>query len=205
MDELDACLAAGATVRLAVDGTLERARPWDPLTPMAILPGAFNPVHRGHWGLSQQATEILKLPVGFEISVVNVDKPELPPVEVRRRLGQFAGRAQVWLTHAPRFVDKAELFPGAVFVIGADTALRIASARYYDGQPERMLAALDRLSELGCRFLVACRSDPAGRCQRLADVPVPAAYRELFSEVPPERFYLDVSSTELRAKEPRTK
>ena len=74
----------------------------------------------------------------FELSVANVDKPALAPEEVRRRLAQFAWRAAVWLTRAPTYTEKAELFPGCVFVVGADTAARIVQPRFYQDSEEQM-------------------------------------------------------------------
>src|SRR5437868_7171605 len=111
----------GDALFIASDGRIETSYRWDRARPTAILPGAFNPVHPGHWGLADAAAEWLGLPVAFELSIANVDKSPLDPDEIERRRSQFAGRAPLWLTHAPQFVQKAELFPGAIFVVGADT------------------------------------------------------------------------------------
>ena len=70
--------------------------------------------------------------------MVNADKPPLADEEVRRRLTQFVWRAPVWLTRAPTYTEKAELFPDCVFVIGADTATRIVQPRFYGDSEERM-------------------------------------------------------------------
>jgi hypothetical protein len=177
-----------------------RGHRWDPQHPTALLPGAFNPIHDGHRGLAAVAADMLVLPVAYELSVANVDKPTLATGEVQRRLTQFTNHAAVWVTHAPRFVQKAALFPGAVFVVGADTALRIVDPRYHADDPGALHAALALVQDRACRFLVACRVDAAGRCVELADVPVPPAFRTLFDAIPAERFRLDVCSTQMRAR-----
>ncbi len=172
-------------------------RPAD-AAPAVVLPGSFNPIHQGHWELARVAARTFGQPVAFELSVVNVDKPSLTPAEIRRRLQQFAWRAPVLLTHAPRFADKAELFPGARFVVGADTALRIVSHRYYDNDEARMHSTLERLRGLACQFLVACRVDANGVCVQCGDLPIPSLYRDLFQDISPQEFRSDLSSTQLR-------
>jgi hypothetical protein len=165
-----------------------------------LLPGSFHPVHDGHWGLAQAAASMLGTAVTFELSIVNVDKPELAVNEVERRVAPFAGRADVWITRAPRFLDKAAFFPGATFVVGADTALRLIEPRYYGNDPSQMLAVLDLLRSQGCRFLVAGRLDAAGTFVRVQDLPIPGEFRALFTAISDQAFRWDVSSTALRAR-----
>ncbi len=171
--------------------------------PALVLPGSFNPLHAGHWQLGAAAGRLLGATAVYELSVANVDKPDLTLDEVHRRVGQFAGRADVWVTRAPRFTDKAELFPATTFAVGADTALRLVEPRYYHGDSARMLSALALLEDRGCCFLVAPRVDAAGKLLTLADVQVPHAYRALFTAVAPEVFRSDISSTALRGQPPR--
>ncbi len=186
----------GELVAVCVE-TDGRCNPQAP-PPHLLLPGAFNPVHEGHWGMAAAATRLTGLAAVFELSVVNVDKAPLSPEEIRGRLSAFTWRTPVWLTRAPTFVEKAALFPGVAFIIGADTAVRVVAPRYYGGQEELMRRALDQMRGWGCRFLVAGRVDAAARFVRLGDLDIPPAYRDLFVEIPEEDFRLDVSSTHLR-------
>jgi hypothetical protein len=187
------------TVCVSVDGRLQAGGP----PPAVLLPGAFNPIHEGHRGMRAAAARLAGGAAAYELSVANVDKPDLTAEEVRRRLAQFTWQAPVCLTRAPTFAEKAALFPGAAFAVGADTAARIVSPRYYHDSEERMTEALASIRRQGCRFLVAGRADREGRFLTLADIPIPAAHRDLFGAIPEDQFRLDLSSTQLREQRPQ--
>ena len=199
MDKIDQLLA-GEFDRITVqpDGQVVLSAPPPPL----LFPGSFNPLHEGHVLLARVAEELRQQPLTFEISVTNVDKPPLARETVRHRLTQFAWKWPVELTRAPTFVQKARLFPGTTFVIGADTAERLFAPRYYGDDEVQMHAALEEIANSGSRFLVAVRVDAAGRVCALSDIPVPRRYVDLFTEIPEHRFRLDTSSSEIRARRP---
>ncbi len=191
-----AALLAGRTAVVCreSDGRLRA----DGARPGLLLSGSFNPLHEGHCRLAAVAARLVDRPAAFEMTVVNADKPPLADEEVRRRLEQFTWRAPLWLTRAPTFTEKARLFPGAVFVVGADTAERIVEPRFYQDSEERLAAALKTFRDLGCRFLVAGRVDAAGVFRGLDDLAIAPAWRDLFAAVPADLFRADVSSTQLR-------
>jgi hypothetical protein len=179
-----------------LDGRLRAEGP----KPAFLLPGSFNPLHEGHAGLLRIARQQVGGAGAFEMTVVNADKPPLAEEEVRRRLAQLSWRAPLWLTRCPTFVEKARLFPGTMFVVGADTATRIVDPRFYQDSPERLAAAMAELGSAGCRFLVAGRRSAAGQFLGLEDLNIPATFADLFRGIPASAFRLDISSTQLRGQ-----
>jgi hypothetical protein len=164
-----------------------------------MLSGSYNPLHVGHEQLIQAASVVLKMPVVCEIPIVNADKPPLGYAELVRRVAQFQGRYTLVLSRAPRFVDKARLYPGCTFVLGYDTAIRVLDPRFYEGL-DGMREALGYIRDRGCRFLVAGRVQD-GVFKTIADLVVPEAFKGLFLELPEQMFRSDLSSTAIRAQQ----
>lgn len=189
-------LLAGEIESLCVepDGRLHA----DGAMPAFLLPGSFNPLHMGHRGLFETAGRRVGGAGAYELSVVNVEKPALGEAEVRERLRAFAWHRPVWLTRAPTFAEKARLFPGVVFVVGADTALRIVQPRFYGGSAEAMRAALASIAAAGCRFLVAGRVDERGTFIDRERAELGEEFAGLFEWLTEGEFRHDVSSTALR-------
>lgn len=165
-----------------------------------LYPGSFNPPHRAHRRVAALAAEKTGAPVAFELSVRNVDKPSLDALEISRRvtaLQKEAPNVPIWATNAPRFVEKAALFPGSTFALGTDSVVRLGDAKYENGSTSRRDAVLERLTELGARFLVFTRKLD-GAVVEPESLPLPEKLRALCDFVPPEEFLDDVSSTALR-------
>lgn len=185
-------------------GSLPRTRLAGPpadAAPEAIFPGSFDPLHDGHRAMQRIASRLTGLPVAYELSLSNVDKPSLDHAEIARRAAGLAGE-RAWLTAAPTFVDKLAIFPGAVFVMGADTFVRLWNPRYYGDCPDRAAEAVARIGRGAARLVVFGRVrdgvflDPAG-------LAAPEALRAIATFVPEAEFRADVSSTALRrAAEP---
>ena len=165
-----------------------------PCVPECLLPGSFNPIHEGHRRMRAVAAARLGTPAACELAIVNPDKPPLSPEDAAARLARFSGSEVMWLTRAPTFTDKAQVFPGATFAVGVDTIVRIADPRYYGG-PEGLAAALSILG--ACRFLVFGRRTGA-RFETLDTVALPEPLLALCDGVVETEFRADLSSTEIR-------
>ena len=170
----------------------------------AVFPGAFNPPHAGHLRMAAVAEARLKQPLVWELSMANVDKPPLDFISLRTRIQalRFEDHDRlIALTGAATFREKAALFSGATFVVGADTMLRIAEPRYYGGNSQLRDEAIAEIAQQDCRFLVFGR-EVDRQFMTLGDLKLPVELRNLCEEVPAAEFREDVSSTVLRKGPP---
>ena len=175
------------------DGTVCTNKP----TNIAVLPGSFNPLHKGHLELAQIASKILGVDLIFEISITNVDKPFLSKTEIIQRIEQFRGIGDVFLTKSSTFLEKANINPGATFVIGSDTATRLFDPKYYDNDKIKMYRAIREIKTLECSFLVAGRTN-SNEFISLHDINIPQEFSSMITSIPEAQFRNDISSTKIR-------
>jgi hypothetical protein len=192
--------SAASTSAERADGTGGWLSIADPpvLSDALVFPGSFNPLHAGHTEMAAYAEKRFGKRVVFELAITNVDKPTLDFLSIDdrvRRLGE--ANWPVVLTRVAKFFEKAELFPGSVFLVGADTAVRIGDPRFYGDSESRRDAALRAFSNHGCRFLVFGRQGPDG-FQSAEGLHFPASMADLCEPVAEIQFRNDISSTSIR-------
>jgi nicotinic acid mononucleotide adenylyltransferase len=185
-----------------------------------VVPGSFNPPHRGHVHLANAALEATESNiVWFELSITNVDKPSLKDSDIVQRLEAFLTLSRtnnfdtpkqwgVLLTNAPLFQQKVNVLRSCLLgnkndepllnlVVGTDTLVRIVNPKYY----ESLDKMIETLQTMPCRFVVGGRlldqTTTFVSAQEIVDG-LPEQLRSkclLLSD-----FRVDVSSTELRKR-----
>jgi hypothetical protein len=114
-----------------------------------IFPGSYNPIHEGH--LEMIDTVINHFPreegslepkVDLEISIHNVDKAPMDYLDIAYRMGKLSFHSSiinnVWLTDAPTFALKSDIFKGASFIVGGDTIVRVDDNQYYASEGSKI-------------------------------------------------------------------
>lgn len=186
-------------------GVYRSQQGWSDVPPVdaIMLSGSFRPLHRAHRALLDVGLKVSgkTLEPCFEISVTNVEKPDIAVAELESRVAQFTESEDiVVVTRAATFLEKARLMPGTTFVIGYDTAIRLFDDRFYDGSyaGSPSIAAMSEVRGLGSSFIVGGRHDTDGSFKTVRDVEVPKGFESLLIEIPERMFADPISSTQIR-------
>ena len=135
----------------------------------------------------------------FEICANNADKPPLTFYEIRRTIEQFQNNESWMLTSAGRFSEKAQMFPNSVFIIGADTLMRVFDEKFYKNHKNMMLH-IDRFNDHNINFLVFGRK-VGNKFICLDDIKIPDSIKDRCTGFDETIFRDDISSTKLRLTE----
>jgi hypothetical protein len=165
-------------------------------TPELIFPGSFNPLHDGHMKMRELAEKKTGMRATFEICARNADKPPLTFYEIKRTLDQFTDNDSWVMTSAGRFSEKAEMFPNSVFIIGADTLVRVFDEKFYTSKKD-MLDHIERFNDHNINFLVFGRKVNK-KFISLRDIVIPEIIRDRCTGFEEASFRDDISSTKLR-------
>lgn len=164
--------------------------------PELIFPGSFNPLHEGHIKMKDLAEKKTGMHTTFEICAKNADKPPLTFYEIKKTIDQFQNEESWMLTSAGRFSEKAEMFPNSVFIIGADTLLRVFDEKFYKNYKD-MNEHIQRFNDHNINFLVFGRK-VNNKFISLNEINIPEAIKDRCTGIEENIFRDDISSTEIR-------
>jgi nicotinic acid mononucleotide adenylyltransferase len=170
-------------------------------TKTIFFPGAFNPPHKAHHEAARAAQEVLLKREGlrrlvFSTTIDPKHKSALIDAEMLQRAKQMKGFDYLLTEGDPLFIIKARRFPGAHFIMGADTMERLLDPKW--GQEIKSM--LDEFKWLQTHFLVPGRviNGKYTTCKDVLETQLRSSieYWSLFTDV---QFRMDLSSTELRS------
>jgi hypothetical protein len=96
----------------------------------ALMPGAFNPPHEGHFGAAKASLEEYNCPVLFETTAEPPHKDALTVQELLQRAKMLQGHDRIFTRKLPYYLDKAKAFPGHPIILGADAMVRILDPKW---------------------------------------------------------------------------
>jgi len=171
---------------------------------LAIMPGAYNPPHEGHFGTAQSVMDEYGRTVVFEVTAEPPHKEALTVQQLLQRAKLLQGHDRFFTRKEPMYLDKARRFPGVPLVLGADAMVRMLDPKWGIKSVDLFKGFID----LNTKLLVAGRvvGDKFMTCEDIQDSLLPRNGGDrgvwiLASNVLlPLEGRWDVSSTELRNK-----
>lgn len=164
----------------------------------ALMPGAYNPPHEGHFGTADQVLNEYNRRVIFEITAEPPHKDTLSIQDLLKRAKLLQGHDRFFTRQEPLYIDKARSFPGVPLVMGADSMLRMLDSKW----GVDLVDSFEEFKDLKTTLYVAGRTVNGKFITR----------EDLLEDISPELHGLfdlvtksvgghwDISSTELRKK-----
>lgn len=119
----------------------------------ALMPGAFNPPHAGHFGAADAAMTGYNYKAVFEITANPPHKDALKVQELLQRAKLLQGQDRLFTTDLPYYLDKARKYPKKPFILGADAMVRMLDPKWGIDINEMFNVFYD----LGTKLFVASR------------------------------------------------
>ena len=163
--------------------------------PYVILSGSFNPFHIGHNKLLTVAERLSGRNGVLELSVLNVDKSKINGGIIMDRISKIPSNFSILLSRNATFLEKAKSNPGAWFVVGFDTALRLFDKKYHKNVDK----VFEKYVDLNVKFIVGGRKKNKSFLT-LNHLKIPKKLQHIFIDIPEKLFREDISSTDIRNK-----
>lgn len=172
-----------------------------PTKHMALMPGAYNPPHEGHFGTAQNVMDQYGRTVVFEVTAEPPHKEALSVQALLQRAKNLQGYDRYFTRKEPMYLDKARRFPGVPIVLGADAMVRMLDPKW----GVDLMSMFKEFRKLDTKLLIAGRTigdkfvtcEDVSRDFRKADCHSWGYAQSVMLQID-GRF--DISSTELRNK-----
>lgn len=121
-----------------------------PYHPYALMSGAFNPPHQGHFGAAEAMMKEYGRQTIFEITAKPPHKEALTVQQLLQRAQLLRGQPRLFTQEEPFYLDKARALIGMPMVVGADAMLRILDPQWCKN-PHILL---EEFNKLNTRFYI---------------------------------------------------
>jgi hypothetical protein len=164
----------------------------------AIMPGAYNPPHEGHFGTAKQVGEDYGNQVVFEVTAEPPHKDALSVQDLLKRSKLLQGTNRIFTRKAPFYIDKARAFPGCPLVMGADAMVRMLDPKW----GLNLVEVFEEFEERDVMLYIGGRTVDGKFMTRddITEIVSPDLKKLFISQTRPVRGHWDISSTELRNK-----
>jgi nicotinamide mononucleotide (NMN) deamidase PncC len=167
----------------------------------ALMPGAYNPPHDGHYGMQEAYESSNNKRVLYEVTANPPHKGALSVQELLQRAKMLQGHDRIFTWSNPMYLDKARAFPGMPILLGADAMVRMLDPKWGVEVP----ALIDELYKLGTHFYINGRTVDGkftvnSDIIREYDIDYPDVWKKMMQIFHPLSGRWDLSSTEIRNK-----
>lgn len=168
---------------------------------LALMSGAFNPLHEGHTSVAQSVMDGHGKTVVYEVTAEPPHKEAMTVQSLLQRAKLLQGHDRLFTKSNPLYLDKARAFLGVPLVLGADAMVRMLDPKWGVSVKE----LLSEFQKLNTKLLVSGRLIDDKFVSYVdilnsIDLKDPSLLSLALDVLSPVDGRVDISSTELRGK-----